>query len=73
MPNDDKREVPIETGGENAGASPDLDLAVTGAKDADPRKGTSKIGGDDQVPEQTQTPASDNDAGVPEDIPGRTD
>lgn len=68
-----KRERPIETGGENAATSDALDEAITGGEDADPTKGTSKIGGEGQVAGQTQTPADDDDVGVPDDLDERTE
>lgn len=73
MSEDNKRQTPIESGGENAGASEGLDEAVTGGENADPAKATSKIGGEGQVPGQTQTPAADDDVGVPEELDDRTD
>ena len=61
-----ERLKPGESGDENA--SNTIREAVTGAKDADPAAGTQPIGDGGQHAGQTQTPAPDDEVGVPDDV-----
>jgi hypothetical protein len=62
MSEGDERLRSPESGDASASETP----AQTG-QDANPAKGTPPISGDDQTAGQTQTPAADDDVGVPED------
>jgi hypothetical protein len=66
------REQDPEPGRENTGTGDTLDQAATGNEGVDATQGTPPIG-DDQNAGQTQTPAPDDDTGVPENLDDRTD
>ena len=66
---DDRRQAP-ETGDEDA--SETVREAATGPEGTNPAQGTPPIEGGGR-PGQTQTPAPDDDTGVPEELEDRTD
>lgn len=61
------REQGPETGTENVGTGKQLDEAATGGEGTNPAQGTSRIEGGGK-PGQTQSPAADDDVGVPDDV-----
>lgn len=63
---EDREEAP-EGGTENAGTADQLHEAETGGEHTNPAQGTPPIEGGGK-PGQTQTPAPDDDVGVPEEI-----
>jgi hypothetical protein len=66
------REQDPEPGRENTGTGDTLRQAATGDEGVNPAQGTPPIEGDQRAG-QTQTPAPDDDTGVPEDLDERTD
>ncbi len=72
MSEEHARQQPAESGDENA--SNTIKEAATGAEEgANPAQGTPPIDGGGQRPGQTQTPAPEDDVGVPEELEDRTE
>ena len=65
-----ERQQPPETGDESA--SDTVREAATGSDETNPAQGTPPIEGGGR-PGQTQTPAPEEDTGVPEQLEDRTD
>lgn len=68
----DRQQGP-ETGEENEETAETLRKAGTGGEGTNPAQATPPIEGGGQHADQTQTPAADDDVGVPEEIDERTD
>lgn len=61
-----------ESGTENLDTADQLHEAATGGEETNPAQGTPPIDGGG-TPGQTQTPAPEDDVGVPEELEDRTD
>lgn len=72
MTEDNRHQEPPESGTENVGVDDETLYEAAKGREADPEKGTPRISGGG-TPGQTQSPAPDDDVGVPEELDDRTE